>query len=93
VNNIEHGLEYAMPDDVRTPWMTPREAAAYLGISISTLRNWTSARYVPFAKRGRVVRYRREVLDDWLASDSCDGRPAIADLASTRRRHAQGAAS
>lgn len=63
-----------MVDDVQTPWMTPLEAAAYLGISLGTLRNWTSARYVPFAKKGRVVRYRRDVIDAWLARGGCDGR-------------------
>jgi excisionase family DNA binding protein len=54
--------------------MNPQEAADYIGISLGTLRNWTSARFVPFAKRGRVVRYRRDVIDAWLAQGGCDGR-------------------
>ena len=51
---------------VTSPWMKAEVAAPYLGVSIGTLRNWTSARYVPFAKRGRVVRYHRDALDRWL---------------------------
>jgi excisionase family DNA binding protein len=62
-----------------SPWMRPEEAAGYLGIALGTLRNWTSARYVPFARRGRVVRYHRDVLDRWLARGSCPGRMTIAD--------------
>jgi excisionase family DNA binding protein len=65
---------------VTSPWMKAEVAAPYLGVSIGTLRNWTSARYVPFAKRGRVVRYHRDALDRWLSRGSCPGRMTIADL-------------
>jgi len=61
--------------------MTPEDAAEYLGIAIGTLRNWTSARYIPFARRGRVVRYHREQLDKWLSKDSCPGRTTFANTA------------
>jgi excisionase family DNA binding protein len=60
-----------------TPWMMPAEAAAYLGISLGTLRNWTSQRTIPFAKRGRVVRYQRKALDHWLVTGT--GQPDPSD--------------
>jgi excisionase family DNA binding protein len=60
-----------------SPWMKPIVAAAYLGISLGTLRNWTSARFIPFVKKGRVVRYRRDVIDAWLARGGCDGRQEL----------------
>ncbi len=63
-----------------SPWMRPPETAAYLGIALGTLRNWTSAGFIPYAKRGRVVRYNREILDRWLSRGSCPGRMTIADL-------------
>ena len=62
-----------------TPWMTPEQAAEYLGIAVGTLRNWTSARYIPFARRGRVVRYHREQLDLWLSKGACQGRSTFAN--------------
>jgi excisionase family DNA binding protein len=65
-----------------SPWMPPTETAAYLHIAIGTLRNWTSAGYVPFARRGRIVRYNREVLDRWLSKGSCPGRTSIANTRS-----------
>jgi excisionase family DNA binding protein len=58
----------------RSPWMTPQEAAVYLKIALGTLRNWTSAHFIPFVKRGRVVRYHREQIDQWLAKGGCKGR-------------------
>jgi excisionase family DNA binding protein len=72
-------MERRLADAVSTPWMTPVAAAEYLGISVGTLRNWTSARYVPFAKRGRVVRYHRDAIDRWLSKGGCPGRTTIAD--------------
>jgi excisionase family DNA binding protein len=62
-----------------SPWMGPEEAAAYLGIALGTLRNWTSAKFVPHCKRGRVVRYHREAIDKWLSRGACVGRTTFAD--------------
>lgn len=67
--------------EVLTPWMTADQAAEYLGIALGTLRNWTSAKFVPFSRRGRIVRYHREQLDKWLSKDSCPGRTTFANAA------------
>ena len=64
----------------QSPWMTPIEAALYLGVALGTLRNWTSAKFVPYAKRGGTVRYHRDSLDAWLRRGSCPGRTTMADL-------------
>jgi excisionase family DNA binding protein len=69
--------EQVVPVD--SPWMTPAQAAAYLGVALGTLRNWTSAKFVPFARRGRCVRYHRGVLDRWLSRGACPGRSTFAD--------------
>ena len=68
------------PVNVRceTPWLLPAEAAAYLGVALGTLRNWTSQRSIPFVKRGRVVRYQRKALDHWLATGT--GQPEPVEL-------------
>jgi excisionase family DNA binding protein len=63
-----------------SPWMTPEETSRYLGIALGTLRNWTSARFIPFVKRGGIVRYHREAIDKWLAKGGCTGRTTLADL-------------
>lgn len=58
-----------------SPWMTAREAARYLRIALGTLRNWTSARYVPHVRRRRIVRYHRAELDRWLLAKACRAGP------------------
>jgi excisionase family DNA binding protein len=63
-----------------SPWMSPCETARYLGVALGTLRNWTSARFIPFCKRGGIVRYHRDAIDRWLARGGCPGRTTLADV-------------
>ena len=64
----------------RRRWLKPNEAASYLGLAINTIRNLTSARCIPFVRRGRITRYRQDDLDRWLAQEVCAGRATFADL-------------
>ena len=43
--------------------------ATYLGCTPDTLRVWVSRRRVPFYKVGRLTRFRRQDLDEWLESN------------------------
>jgi excisionase family DNA binding protein len=85
-----HQTEYPAPSptlnttvvgDTRpdTPWMSAVECAGYLGVAVGTVRNWTSARFIPFSKRGGLVRYHRDRIDQWLARGACPGRATLAD--------------
>ncbi|UQN29448.1 helix-turn-helix domain-containing protein [Brachybacterium kimchii] len=50
-----------------TALMTPAEVATYLGVKPKTLEGWRYKRTgPPFIKRGRVVRYRADALQEWL---------------------------
>lgn len=56
--------------------LTRREAAEYLGVSASTLSTWAcNDRYqLPYIKiGGRLVRYRKEDLDAFIASGRVEG--------------------
>ena len=48
--------------------MTPRDAAVYIGVKINTLAVWrmTNKYGLPFVKLGKVVRYRKTDLDEWI---------------------------
>ena len=48
--------------------LSTREAAAYLAISTVTLARLTKAGELPHLRIGRAIRYRREDLDNFLAS-------------------------
>ena len=49
-------------------WLTRKAAAAYLGLSVSTLANWASTKAValPYYGAGRSVRYKKSDLDDFV---------------------------
>ena len=61
-----------------SPWMTVEQLAKYLSVSPGTIRNWVSQKYIPYAKRGRIVRFHRQKIDGWLFAGACQGRQTIA---------------
>ena len=76
------------PERIQSPWMSPTETAQYIGVALGTLRNWTSAKYVPHVKRGRVVRSHRDAIDRWLSQKQCLGRATLPmDLKKLRSRN------
>lgn len=54
----------------KTNLMTPEQVAEYLGISVETLNVWRcTKRYnLPYVKAGRLVRYRVEDVEAFIAS-------------------------
>jgi len=49
--------------------LTEAEAARQLGVSIGGLRKWRKARRGPkYLRLGRLIRYRRSDLEQWLES-------------------------
>ncbi len=52
------------------PLLAPPEAAAYIGVAENTLSVWRCVgRYnIPYIKVGRLVKYRKSALDDFLNS-------------------------
>ena len=48
--------------------LTPKEAAAYLSISLPTLHRLARADELPYVRIGRSLRFRVEDLDHFLAS-------------------------
>ena len=58
-------------DTASDRWMSCREAADHIGVAEQTLRNWlaTGNPYgVPSWKIGKRRSFRRDALDEWLAS-------------------------
>ncbi len=51
-------------------WLTTREAAEYLGLSVAAVHKLTAARQIPFEQDGPGCKcwFRRDLLDRWRAS-------------------------
>ena len=55
----------------RSPWMTPREAAEYLGCTYGTLKSWRARGEGPKYHKvnGRLVRYHVTELDAFVRGE------------------------
>jgi excisionase family DNA binding protein len=59
-------LEVARRAPPPKKWLSPREAADYLGVAMSTLYAWKSQKKLKAATVGGVVRFDVQNLDDFL---------------------------
>ncbi len=58
--------------NTRTVLLTPKEAAARLRLSQSTLAKWrmTGSRQIPFVKLGAKILYSEQAIEDFIAKRS-----------------------
>lgn len=50
--------------------LTPDQAAQYLHVKVQTLANWRGVGRGPvFVRVGRLIRYRLDALDKWIAAN------------------------
>ena len=54
--------------------MTPQQAAQYLQVKISTIYNWSMKRVLPVCKAGRLNRYRKSDLDNFINKNMTEVR-------------------
>lgn len=64
--------EHMIPPTASTEWLSPKQAAEYLGCSRSLLDKdrITGLLGIPFSRLGRHIRYSRKSLDAYLDSTS-----------------------
>ena len=57
---------------LRSDLLNTEQAATYLGVTSRTLEVWrcTKRQAIPYIKVGRLVKYRKSVLDHWLAQQT-----------------------
>jgi excisionase family DNA binding protein len=54
--------------------LTPEEVAQLLGVKKSTIYSWTHEGFIPFSKVGRLLRFQKEDVLDWVNKRSMKGR-------------------
>jgi excisionase family DNA binding protein len=63
-------------------YFTPSGLAEYLGVQLSTIYNWTHIKYIPHVKIGKLLRFRKDSIDEWLQRQERKGRSRIKRSAS-----------
>ena len=62
-----------MIDNVNESWVGINEAAAHLGVTKDTIRNWIKRTDIPAHKIGKLWKFKLFDLDEWVKS----GKSAI----------------
>mgnify|MGYP002565140947 FL=1 len=62
-----------MIDNVNESWVGINEAAAHLGVTKDTIRNWIKRTDIPAHKIGKLWKFKLSDLDEWVKS----GKSAI----------------
>jgi len=53
-------------------WLSVDEIAAYLGIKRDTVYKWIDVKQMPAHRLGRLWKFRREEVDEWVKSGGAD---------------------
>jgi len=55
-------------------YYTPQELANLLNVKISTIYSWTHIGFLPTTKIGKLIRFRKKTIEEWLAKRESRGR-------------------
>jgi excisionase family DNA binding protein len=55
-------------------WLSVKEVAAYLGVGRSTIYKWIERNSLPAHKAGRLWKFNRAEVDQWLRDDQATPR-------------------
>lgn len=51
------------------PWVSTKEIAQHLGVTIDTIRNWIKKETIPCHQVGRLWKFKVSEVDAWVISD------------------------
>jgi len=58
-------------------WLSVDDIAAYLGIKRETLYKWLAEKDIPAHKVGRLWKFRKEEIDEWVRTGEADSRKKV----------------
>ena len=59
---------------VNDRWLSVDEIAVYLGIKRETIYKWLAEKSMPAHKLGKLWKFRKVEVDEWLRSGEADSR-------------------
>lgn len=55
-------------------WLSVDDIAAYLGVKRDTIYDWIERRNMPAHKVGRLWKFKKDEVDEWIKSGGADSR-------------------
>jgi len=52
-------------------YLTAKEVASLLQLSLQTIRRYTMQKKIPFHKIDRAVRYKKSEIEEWVEKGNC----------------------
>ena len=62
---------------VEERWLSVDEIAAYLGVKRDTVYKWIDRKQMPAHKVGRLWKFRRREVDEWVTSGQGGEHPQV----------------
>lgn len=70
------------PSAIADRWLSVDEVAGYLGVKRDTIYKWIDRRHMPAHKVGRLWKFRKREIDDWVCSEKDDAAVAASSAES-----------
>jgi len=61
-----------MEPDMEDRWLSVDEISAYLGVKRDTIYKWIGERGMPAHKIGRLWKFKKEQVDEWVEGGGAD---------------------
>ena len=68
-------------------WLSGKKVAEYLGVGRGTISKWIERRNLPAPKAGRLWKFSKTKVDDWLRNDQATPRTLHQSGSSDRSAH------
>ncbi|MBM2833387.1 MAG: 17 protein [Candidatus Brocadiaceae bacterium] len=60
--------------EVTNGLMNVQQVAEYLGVPVSTIYAYSMRKRIPCLRVGKLLRFRKSDIDNWLSEGRCDGK-------------------
>lgn len=55
-------------DEINEPWVSTKDIAEHLGITMETVRKWIKSGEIPCIRIGKLWKFKKSEVDTWLKS-------------------------
>lgn len=54
--------------NINEPWVSTKEIAEHLGVTMETVRKWIKASTIPCSRMGKLWKFKKSEVDAWVKS-------------------------